>query len=97
MAPVLFGAVCFRAHPRDVDDEEQLARLNEDLLNSVNKRRDMFLSHTTLGRKSHSSHGHWSLAHRRETRTKSLGSHPAGAEKHSFVEAVLKMSRKGAK
>lgn len=51
MAPVLFGAVCFRAHPRDVDDEEQLARLNEDLLNSVNKRRDMFLSHTTLGRK----------------------------------------------
>ena len=49
LAPVYFGAVCFRAHPREVDDEQQLEVLNENLLNAVNGRRDMFLSHTKLG------------------------------------------------
>jgi aromatic-L-amino-acid decarboxylase len=50
LAPVHFGAVCFRAHPRGVNDEGQLETLNERLLNAVNGRRDMFLSHTKLGR-----------------------------------------------
>jgi aromatic-L-amino-acid decarboxylase len=50
LAPVHFGAICFRAHPPGVDDENQLDSLNERLLNAVNERRDMFLSHTKLGR-----------------------------------------------
>jgi aromatic-L-amino-acid/L-tryptophan decarboxylase len=49
LAPVHFGAICFRAHPRGVDNEEELNRLNEQLLNAVNRRREMFLSHTKLG------------------------------------------------
>jgi aromatic-L-amino-acid decarboxylase len=51
LAPVSFGAVCFRAHPRGVDDEQQLEALNANLLNAVNGKRDMFLSHTKLGTK----------------------------------------------
>lgn len=49
LAPVPFGAVCFRAHPKGVDDEGTLNKLNEDLLNAVNRRREVFLSHTKLG------------------------------------------------
>ena len=49
LAPVHFGAVCFRAHPRRLDDERQLDTLNESLLNAINEKRDMFLSHTKLG------------------------------------------------
>jgi aromatic-L-amino-acid/L-tryptophan decarboxylase len=49
LAPVQFGVVCFRAHPPGIDNEEQLSTLNESLLNAVNGRREMFLSHTKLG------------------------------------------------
>jgi aromatic-L-amino-acid decarboxylase len=48
LAPVKFGTICFRAHPPGVLVEEQLDALNENLLNTVNRRQDMFLSHTKL-------------------------------------------------
>ncbi|MBF8293555.1 MAG: amino acid decarboxylase [Bacteroidetes bacterium] len=49
LAPVHFGAVCFRAHPKGTDDEVVLNKLNEDLINAVNGSRETFLSHTKLG------------------------------------------------
>jgi aromatic-L-amino-acid decarboxylase len=49
LAPVHFGAVCFRAHPGGIDDEVELEKLNEDLLGAVNRGRETFLSHTKLG------------------------------------------------
>jgi len=49
LAPVQFGAICFRAHPRGMDDEAALDALNERLLSAVNKTREVFLSHTKLG------------------------------------------------
>ncbi|HCA80872.1 MAG TPA: amino acid decarboxylase, partial [Bacteroidetes bacterium] len=48
LAPVLFGTVCFRAHPAGFDDENALNVLNEQLLRAVNERRETFLSHTKL-------------------------------------------------
>jgi aromatic-L-amino-acid decarboxylase len=51
LAPVQFGAVCFRAHPHGVEDENELNALNENLLTAVNKKREMFLTHTKLGNK----------------------------------------------
>ena len=49
LAPVHFGAVCFRAHPAGISDESALDVLNEKLLTAVNKSRATFLSHTKLG------------------------------------------------
>lgn len=51
LAPANLGVVCFRTHPMGVDNEEELNTMNENLLNAVNGRRDMFLSHTKLGGK----------------------------------------------
>ena len=48
LAPVLFNLVCFRFHPRDVDDPETLNRLNEQLLLAVNRTGKMYISHTRL-------------------------------------------------
>jgi len=49
LAPVQFGTVCFRAHPRGMDDDATLDELNEKLLKAVNATHDVFLSHTKLG------------------------------------------------
>jgi aromatic-L-amino-acid decarboxylase len=48
MAPTPFSTVCFRAHPKNFHDEEDLNRLNERLLQAVNGTREVFLSHTKL-------------------------------------------------
>jgi aromatic-L-amino-acid decarboxylase len=48
MAPVEFNLVCFRFHPRGVDHMEGLNRLNEKLLNAVNKTGLMYITHTKL-------------------------------------------------
>ncbi len=48
MAPVNFSTVCFRVHPKDVDDETTLEKLNADILNQVNAGGEVFLSHTKL-------------------------------------------------
>jgi len=48
VAPVPFSVVCFRAHPRGIDDQQALDRLNERLLDEVNASGEVFLSHTRL-------------------------------------------------
>ena len=47
-APHPLSLVCFRYHPRGVDDEAQLERLNAALLDAVNATGEMFISHTKL-------------------------------------------------
>ena len=54
LAPTPFSTVCFRAHPRGMDDEGALDRLNARLLEAVNAGGEAFLSHTTLN-------GHYTL------------------------------------
>lgn len=48
LAPVPLSTVCFRAHPRGIDDEEALDVLNRKLLEAVNQTGEAFLSHTRL-------------------------------------------------
>jgi aromatic-L-amino-acid decarboxylase len=48
LAPTPFSTVCFRAHPRSIDDEEQLDALNERIMNHINAAGHFFLSHTKL-------------------------------------------------
>lgn len=48
MAPTPFSLVCFRAHPRDIDDEAQLNDLNERIMTQINEAGRFFLSHTKL-------------------------------------------------
>jgi aromatic-L-amino-acid/L-tryptophan decarboxylase len=48
VAPVPFSVVCFRYHPRSVDDEPDLERLNAAILEHVNTSGEVFLSHTKL-------------------------------------------------
>ncbi len=48
MAPVPFSTLCFRAHPEGMNDREELNMLNEQLLQSINATREIFLSHTKL-------------------------------------------------
>jgi aromatic-L-amino-acid decarboxylase len=51
MAPTPFSTLCFRAHPENVTDEDELTKLNERLLEAVNETREVFLSHTKLNEK----------------------------------------------
>ncbi|HTS14972.1 MAG TPA: pyridoxal-dependent decarboxylase, partial [Candidatus Sulfotelmatobacter sp.] len=48
LAPVPFGTVCFRWHPRGLDDEAALDRLNERLMERLNGTGEAFISHTRL-------------------------------------------------
>jgi aromatic-L-amino-acid decarboxylase len=48
LAPVPLGALCFRHHPRGVDDQESLNRHNEALVKAVNDTGRAFLTHTKL-------------------------------------------------
>ena len=49
MAPAPFSTVCFRFHPVQINDENQLNQLNEKLLQAINATHHIFLSHTKLG------------------------------------------------
>ena len=49
LAPVPFATVCFRWHPRGLDDEAALDRLNQRLMERVNATGEFFISHTRLG------------------------------------------------
>jgi aromatic-L-amino-acid decarboxylase len=51
LAPVPFSLVCFRAHPQNVSNEADLDALNERLMNEVNRRGRVYLSHTKLAGK----------------------------------------------
>ena len=48
LAPVEFGLVCFRFHPRGIEDTDILNRMNEQLLLSVNATGKVYLTHTKL-------------------------------------------------
>ncbi|MGH9834789.1 MAG: pyridoxal phosphate-dependent decarboxylase family protein [Blastocatellia bacterium] len=48
LAPVPLSTVCFRAHPRGLDDEDALNDLNERLMRAINQTGEAFLSHTKL-------------------------------------------------
>ncbi|MEK6301457.1 MAG: pyridoxal-dependent decarboxylase [Acidobacteriota bacterium] len=48
LAPVPFSLVCFRAHPPGLKDQPTLDALNERLMDEVNRRGKVFLSHTKL-------------------------------------------------
>ncbi len=48
LAPTPFSTVCFRAHPKNMDDEEWLDALNERIMNHINAAGHFFLSHTKL-------------------------------------------------
>lgn len=48
LAPAPFSVVCFRIHPRGLDDESELERLNSGVLERVNASGEVFLSHTRL-------------------------------------------------
>lgn len=48
MAPTTMSVVCFRHHPRGIDDEDALERHNAAILERVNASGRVFLSHTKL-------------------------------------------------
>ena len=48
MAPTPFSTVCFRAHPRGIDNESELEALNERIMQGINAAGHFFLSHTKL-------------------------------------------------
>ncbi|HZT43351.1 MAG TPA: pyridoxal-dependent decarboxylase [Chthonomonadaceae bacterium] len=48
MALAPLSVVCFRAHPKGMNDEAQLEELNTDLLRAVNASGEVYLSHTRI-------------------------------------------------
>jgi aromatic-L-amino-acid decarboxylase len=48
LAPVHFALVCFRLHPRGIDDEQTLESLNTQLLDRLNTSGKLYLTHTKL-------------------------------------------------
>lgn len=51
LAPVRFTLICFRYHPPGLNDEIQLNRINEQLLQQLNDSGRIFLSHTKINGK----------------------------------------------
>ncbi len=51
MAPTPFSVVCFRAHPKNINDEDELNAFNDKLLDEINKTGKLFLSNTKLNGK----------------------------------------------
>ncbi len=48
LAPAQFSVVCFRIHPRGIENEEELESLNAAVLERVNAGGEVFISHTRL-------------------------------------------------
>ncbi len=48
MAPAFFNLVCFRIHPPGISDEKELDRLNETILQKINRSGKVFLTQTRL-------------------------------------------------
>jgi aromatic-L-amino-acid decarboxylase len=51
LAPANLGVVCFRAIPKNINVENDLNKLNEKLLDTINASGKLFLSHTILNNK----------------------------------------------
>lgn len=48
LSPVYFSTVCFRAKPENINDENELNKFNEKLLEKINSTGKVFLVHTKL-------------------------------------------------
>ncbi|BCL80378.1 aromatic-L-amino-acid decarboxylase [Ktedonobacteria bacterium brp13] len=48
LAPVPLSVVCFRAHPRGIDNEDSLEALNKQIMARINDAGNYFLSHTRI-------------------------------------------------
>jgi len=48
LAPVHFSLICFRFHPKGVDNLEELNQLNEKIMKEVNNTGKMYITHTKL-------------------------------------------------
>lgn len=48
LAPVVLNAICFRYHPKDAHDGEELNALNQKLLEDLNSTGKVYLTHTKL-------------------------------------------------
>ena len=51
LAPVNFTLICFRYKPKEINSEDELNKINEHLLHSVNNTGKLFISHTKLNGK----------------------------------------------
>lgn len=51
MAPVTMNLVCFRYHPPEVTDEQELNRVNEQLLRLINATGQAYMTHTKVNGK----------------------------------------------
>ena len=48
LTPTLLNTVCFRYHPPEINSNDELNKINEELLHKLNKTGELYLSHTTL-------------------------------------------------
>jgi aromatic-L-amino-acid decarboxylase len=48
MAPALFSVVCFRRHPKNVDDEARLEKLNKEIMDRINATGEFFIAGTKI-------------------------------------------------
>lgn len=51
LAPAPLNLVCFRYHPENIDDESELDRINEKLINNLNATGKIYITHTKLNGK----------------------------------------------
>ena len=52
LAPLSFNLVCFRYHPDGIDNDEELNRINEEILSEINNTGKIFLTKTKLNGKT---------------------------------------------
>ena len=48
LAPVLLNLVCFQFKPNGITNQNELNKLNEELMHNINKDGKMYLTHTKL-------------------------------------------------
>lgn len=48
LAPVPLNTICFRYTPKDINDKDELNRINEKLLEAINDTGEAYFTHTTL-------------------------------------------------
>jgi aromatic-L-amino-acid decarboxylase len=51
LAPVPLNTLCFRYHPPSINDNQELNRLNEELLHRLNETGKLYMTHTKLDEK----------------------------------------------
>ena len=51
MAPTTLNLVCFRYHPKNIENEEALNNINKKILDQLNKNGRMYLTHPKINQK----------------------------------------------